>query len=174
VDPNNNLIRTACITSATQALPAHLRQTGYKNPSDGNNCGFQHGYRTGQHFFEFLRNNPLAAKQFNNHMSAYRQGRPSWMDVGFYDVSGLSQAVQCDSDVLLVDVGGSLGHDLSESRRKWPDAKGRLLVQDLPEVTSQARQQSLHKSIDVMDHDFFTEQPVKGMMYLLSGYSVAS
>ncbi|CAL5867997.1 uncharacterized protein PFLUO_LOCUS2220 [Penicillium psychrofluorescens] len=95
-------------------------------------------------------------------MSAYHQGRPSWMDVGFYDVPGLSQAVENESDVLLVDMGGSLGHDVSEFCRKWPDAKGRLVLQDLPEVASQARQQSLHKSIDVMDHDFFTEQPVKG------------
>lgn len=95
------------------------------------------------------------------------------MDVGFYDVPGLSQAVENESDVLLVDMGGSLGHDVSEFCRKWPDAKGRLVLQDLPEVASQARQQSLHKSIDVMDHDFFTEQPVKGTYRSLRSYLVA-
>jgi hypothetical protein len=35
-------------------------------------------------------------------------------------------------DVLLVDVGGSFGHDLLYFRRKCPDVPGRLLLQDRP------------------------------------------
>ncbi|OQE46935.1 hypothetical protein PENCOP_c001G00407 [Penicillium coprophilum] len=151
---------TNCITSGVLALPAQLKKDGYSNPSNGKECAFQRGFRTDLHFFEFMKENPEAASQFNNHMSVYHQGRPSWMDVGFYDVPSLFSNVTQD-DVLLVDVGGSMGHDLSEFRRKWSDAPGRLVLQDLPEVIAQAKTGQLH-SIETMEHDFFTEQPIKG------------
>jgi hypothetical protein len=112
-----------------------------------------------------MKENPEAASQFNNHMTAYHQGRPSWMDIGFYDVESLFSNVGQD-DVLLVDVGGSMGHDLSEFRRKWSGAPGRLVLQDLPDVVAQARTMQLNPSIEVMEHDFFTEQPIKGMDFL--------
>ncbi|KAJ5089581.1 hypothetical protein N7532_008265 [Penicillium argentinense] len=153
---------TDCITKGIMALPAQLKRTSYRNPSNGMDCGFQLGYDTPDHFFGFLKTHPVAAKQFDNHMSAYHQGRPSWMDVGFYDVPRLVKMDVGDKDALLVDVGGSVGHDLSEFRRKWPDASGRLVLQDLPEVLEQARSMSLHESIEIMEHDFITEQPVKG------------
>lgn len=95
-------------------------------------------------------------------MSAYRQGRPSWMDSGFYDVPALIQGSIDESEAMLVDMGGSVGHDLSEFRRKWSTAPGRLILQDLPEVLEQAKSMSLHPSIEIMEHDFFKEQPVKG------------
>lgn len=155
--------RTACITAGILALPAQLKRTNYQNPSNGTDCGFQLGFNTPLHFFEFLKQRPEAAAQFNNHMSAYHQGRPSWMDVGFYDVPGLINVDIGEQDALLVDMGGSVGHDLSEFRRKWPQASGRLVLQDLPEVVAQAKTMSLHPSIELMEHDFFTEQPVKGM-----------
>ncbi|KAJ6051332.1 uncharacterized protein N7446_005964 [Penicillium canescens] len=152
---------TNCITAGVLALPAQLKKDGYKNPSNGKECSFQRGFQTDLHFFEFMKENPEAASQFNNHMTAYHQGRPSWMDVGFYDVESLFSNV-CQDDVLLVDVGGSMGHDLSEFRRKWSGAPGRLVLQDLPDVVAQARTMQLNPSIEVMEHDFFTEQPIKG------------
>jgi hypothetical protein len=148
------------------ALPAQLKKTGYKNPANGTDCAFQLGFETPLHFFDFLKEHPEAASQFNNHMSAYHQGRPSWMDSGFYDVPALIKAVG-EEDALLVDMGGSVGHDLSEFRRKWSDAPGRLVLQDLPKVLEQARTMSLHPSIEIMDHDFFTEQPVRGIFHSL-------
>lgn len=157
--------RTNCITSGVLALPAQLKKDGYVNPANGKECAFQRGFRTDLHFFEFMKENPDAASQFNNHMSCYHQGRPSWMDVGFYDVPSMFPNVTQD-DVLLVDVGGSMGHDLSEFKRKWSDAPGRLVLQDLPDVIAQAKTMNLHTSIEIMEHDFFTEQPIKGMTSL--------
>jgi hypothetical protein len=87
------------------------------------------------------------------------------MDAGFYDVESLFSNVDRE-DVLLVDVGGSMGHDLSEFRRKWPGAPGRFVLQDLPDVVTQARTMQLSSDIEVMEHDFFTEQPIKGMDFL--------
>ncbi|KAL2869497.1 S-adenosyl-L-methionine-dependent methyltransferase [Aspergillus lucknowensis] len=156
---------TGCITFGMTSLPAHLKKTGYRNPSDGRNSAFQDGYRTSSHFFEFLKDHPVHAEQFNNHMTAYHQGRPSWMDVGFYPVPSLTEGLDLDADdVLLVDVGGGVGHDLSEFRRKWPSLPGRLVLQDLGEVIEQAKamNQAAGRDIEATVHDFFTEQPIKG------------
>jgi hypothetical protein len=89
------------------------------------------------------------------------------MDQGFYPV--MERLVEGagieDQDVLLVDMGGSIGHDLSEFRRKWPDAPGRLVLQDLPQVIQGAK--GLHSSIELMAHDFFREQPIKGKLAVI-------
>lgn len=107
--------------------------------------------------------NPQIAAQFNNLMSAYHQGRPSWMDTNFYPVREqlLCGARNGPDDVLLVDVGGNRGHDLEEFSAKVPEASGKLILQDLPGVVSQVEQ--LDARIQPMAHDFWTEQPVKGI-----------
>ncbi|KAL4745383.1 hypothetical protein BDW72DRAFT_198702 [Aspergillus terricola var. indicus] len=156
---------TNCITYGITCLPSFLKRTNYANPSNGCHAAFQDGYRTDKHFFEFLKEHPTYGTEFNNHMTAYHQGRPSWMDEGFYPVSSLMEGLNINADdVLLVDVGGNVGHDLSEFRRKWPSIPGRLILQDLPEVIEQAKwqNQAIQGTIEPMSHDFFTEQPVKG------------
>ncbi|KAL4931391.1 S-adenosyl-L-methionine-dependent methyltransferase [Aspergillus undulatus] len=156
---------TGCITFGLTSLPAHLKKTNYRNPSDGNHAAFQDGYRTSSHFFEFLKDHPDHAEQFNNHMTAYHQGRPSWMDEGFFPVQSLTEGLNLGADdVLLVDVGGGVGHDLAEFRRKWPSLPGRVVLQDLPEVIEQAnaQNQAVGKTIETVGHNFFEEQPVKG------------
>ncbi|RAH68369.1 o-methyltransferase [Aspergillus aculeatinus CBS 121060] len=154
---------TGCVTAGVLALPAHLKATNYMLPNDGTKCAFQRGFDTNLHFFDFLKQHPQHASEFNNHMSVYHQGRPSWMDLGFYPVQTLVQeATVTPDDVLLVDVAGGIGHDLSEFHRKWPDLPGRLIVQELPEVVSQARELNLNPKLELMEHDFFEEQIVKG------------
>lgn len=96
-------------------------------------------------------------------MSAYHQGRPSWMDIGFYPIQErlIDGAKTGADDVLIVDVGGNKGHDLEEFTHKWPNTPGRLILQDQPSVISEIT--SLNPPIEPMVHDFFTEQPVKGL-----------
>lgn len=47
---------------------------------------------------------------------------------------------------------------------KFPDAKGELIVQDLPKVVDEAAATDLAQlgRIEFMPHDFFSEQPIKG------------
>ncbi|PYI00143.1 S-adenosyl-L-methionine-dependent methyltransferase [Aspergillus ellipticus CBS 707.79] len=144
------------------ALPEFLKKTGYRNPSDATNSAYQLGHHIDEHFFECAQKNPTLNRQFSNHMSVYRQGRPSWMDNDFYPVrKRLVNGTNIrGKDVLLVDIGGSTGHDVSEFRRRWLDVPGRLVLQDLPEVVATVK--DLHESIEPMAHDFFTEQPVQG------------
>lgn len=66
--------------------------------------------------FEYLHAHPPMGKQFDHHMGGYRQGRPSWMDSNFYPVEErlIKDMDTNDDAVLLVDIGGGLGHDLTE------------------------------------------------------------
>ncbi|EED19714.1 O-methyltransferase, putative [Talaromyces stipitatus ATCC 10500] len=152
---------TDCINAAVLAFPQWLKKNGYQAPSDGKNTALKLGFNTDLHFFEFLATNPVYPVRFMNHMSAYHQGRPSWMDPGFYPVQERLSAGLDTSAPLLVDVGGSTGHDLKEFHRKHPEAQGKLILQDLPEVIENAKLVD-SDGIEAMAHDFFKEQPIKG------------
>jgi hypothetical protein len=82
------------------------------------------------------------------------------MDTDFYPVQERLVTGLTPDQVLLVDIGGGLGHDLDEFRRKHPNAPGRLILQDLPVVIDQAG--TLHEKIERIAYDFHTEQPVVG------------
>lgn len=143
------------------ALPEFLKKQEYKHIGDTHDCAFQLGYNTPNSFFEHLGAIPHLGAQFGQHMGAYHQGRPSWMDKGFYPVEErLVEGAQGGDSVLIVDVGGSRGHDLQEFRKKWPEAAGKFVLQDHAHVIAEAK--GLDKAIEPMVHDFFTEQPVKG------------
>ncbi|KAJ5513696.1 Winged helix-turn-helix transcription repressor DNA-binding [Penicillium fimorum] len=155
-------LMTRRFAKGIMALPAFLKKNNYQNPTSPTDTAFQMGYETDVGFFGHVQQEPITAKQFNNHMSVYAQGRVRWMDPGFYPVQEqlIDGVTLGEDDVLLVDVGGSFGHDLSDFRQKWPGAPGRLVLQDLPEVVASVK--DLHPSIEVTSHDFFTKQPVKG------------
>ncbi|GAM39457.1 hypothetical protein TCE0_034r11023 [Talaromyces pinophilus] len=152
---------TDCINSGVLAFPQWVKKNGYQAPTDGKNTAMQLGFHTDLHFFEFLATNPEFPVRFMNHMSAYHQGRPSWMDPGFYPVQERLAAGLDTSAPLLVDVGGSTGHDLQEFRRKHPEVQGKFVLQDLPEVIAKAKV-LVSPDIEAMEHDFFKEQPIKG------------
>ena len=69
----------------------------------------------------------------------------------------------------LVDIGGSIGHDLAEFRTKHPNTPGRLILEDLPVVIGQIKE--LDESIERVEYDFHTEQPHKGEQALLDSIS---
>lgn len=59
--------------------------------------------------------------------------------------------------VLLVDVGGSLGHQIRKFQETFPKMTGTYILEDLPEVV--ARATSLPPSTTKIGHDFFMPQP---------------
>ena len=87
------------------------------------------------------------------------------MDEGFYPVEerlALDTGNNDENAVFLVDVGGGLGHDLEELKLKHPDIRGRLVLQDRPEVIAQISKAS--DGIEITAHDFFTPQSLKGTL----------
>lgn len=158
-------VRHDALGPAFNAIPAFLKKTNYQNPSNLVDGPFQHAHSTDKAFFVWLAERPEMAACFNNYMSGYRQGKASWMDERFYPVRerlGQELTSKDGSDsVLLVDVGGGLGHDLKDFQTKHSDLSGRLILQDQPSVIAQIEPETA-KGIDLTAHDFFTEQPVKG------------
>ncbi|CAI7584217.1 unnamed protein product [Penicillium manginii] len=148
------------------ALPKWLKENNYKSPTEGKDCPFTLGNKTEYPFFEYLNGKstdyPKLGSQFNNLMSAYHQGRPSWMDEGFYPVEEklISGAKTGPEEVFIVDVGGNKGHDLEEFKSKWPNSPGRLILQDQPHVLKEIT--TLNRAVEPMVHDFYTPQPIKG------------
>ncbi len=141
-------------------LPSWLSEHQWQTPNGVSDGPYQSAFNTSLNFFEWLQANPPYGMQFNHHMGGYRQGRPSWMDPDFYPVQERLLPGLSPDDVLLVDIGGGLGHDLDEFRRKHPNAPGRLVLQDLPIVIDQVK--TLDEKVERMAYDFHTEQPVVG------------
>ena len=62
--------------------------------------------------------------------------------------------------VLIVDVGGSHGHDLFKFKEQYPDLPGRLILQDLPETINSLSGEL--SGIEPMAYNFYVPQPIKG------------
>ena len=96
----------------------------------------------------------------NTLMGAMRSTRRHWID--WYPVREdiISGASLGNGDVLLVDIGGGLGHDARYFVDTFPVAKGHTVLQDLRKVLDSAS--NFGDGIEAMPHDFFTPQPVQG------------
>jgi hypothetical protein len=148
-----------------QKLPNYLAETGYAAPKDNTGGPFQYAFNTKLRLFEWRKEHPRIDEAGNNHMAGYHSGRPSWMDEGFYPVkerpvSGMRHG---QDEIAIVDVGGSMGHDLQELKRKQPALRGRFVLQDQQHVLKQIS--GTLEGIVPMAHDFFSEQPIKGIKY---------
>ncbi|KAI1775544.1 S-adenosyl-L-methionine-dependent methyltransferase [Hypoxylon cercidicola] len=137
-------------SSSTRSLanmPFYLEKTGFKNVEDTPGP-FQDTHR------------PANDENFNAFMTGQRADRKQWFE--FLDVHGilLKGAKAEPNATLLVDIGGGEGHDISEFYKRYPDAPGKLILQDLPEVTDSI--QELPPKIERQKHDIFQRQPIKG------------
>ncbi|KAI1278297.1 S-adenosyl-L-methionine-dependent methyltransferase [Xylaria sp. FL0933] len=140
-----------------------LQNSGYVCPTDNLDTPYQVAHDTKLHFFSHMQSNPIHGRNFSECMHGYSLGRPEWMDEAFYPVkerlvNGFDTSNK--DAVLLIDIAGGFGHYTEAFLSKFPDAPGRLIVQDLPPVLKQNKQ--LNPRIEKMEYDFFTEQPVKG------------
>lgn len=101
---------------------------------------------------------PRILEAFNVYMTNFNAGRKNWTE--FYPVlERLGRDAKRDKiAVAMVDVGGGYGHQAIEVKAKFPQLPGRFVVQDLPQGLLSERRED----VEYMEHDFFTEQPVKG------------
>ena len=97
---------------------------------------------------------------FNTYMTGNENSRPSWID--WYPVEErLLKDAKADTDaILMIDIAGGRGHYLTAFKERFPYIKGRLILQEVPNVIEDI--ESLDSSIERMKHDMFEPQPVKG------------
>lgn len=149
------------IVGAAQKAPNYFREGGYRCPTEPRDGLMQYAFQTKMTAFELFKSIPRVFKDFNTFMGNTMGARQYWVD-WFPVQDRLLDGARPDS-ALVVDVGAGRGHDLLEFNAKYP-GQGRLVLQDLPSVTSSLG--DVDPAVEVMPYDFFTEQPVKGKAQL--------
>ena len=102
---------------------------------------------------------------FQNAMASYRVGRAEFLDI-FPAQERLIEGYEnrhASDPVLLVDVGGGQGHEILRFRERFPNLKARTILQDQEDVISNTTKSD---NMELMVHDFFKPQPVKGKQTL--------
>lgn len=95
------------------------------------------------------------AADFNHLMTFATRFRTSWMDVFPPDdlLKGMSQeTVSLRDGAVLVDIGGSIGTDAVEFRRRYPQVPGRVVLQELPAVIESAKGKNDSLSTEVLSY----------------------
>ncbi len=148
-------------TRTLAQLPAWFKSNGYQSPTSATSGPLQHIFNTNLNSFEYWATLPTNALQnFNTCMTGNRGSRPSWIEWFPVEHNVLQGAEEDETAVLIVDVAGGRGHDLEAFRRKFPHAKGRMILQDLPSVIDDI--QDLDPHIERLTHDMFLPQPIRG------------
>ena len=113
-------------------------------------------------FQHFVKDEPALLSNLSALMKVIQRDRLNWSAWFPADVLFDSSEGGKSDDVFMIDIGGGLGHDLSGLAERYPDKKVRLVVEDLPEVILEAKAESLDPRIELVEHDFFQTQPIKG------------
>ena len=116
----------------------------------------------GKDLIGILMSKPESGRGFGTLMSTWGEGNSLIQDLipikekletGF-DASG--------EKVMWVDVGGGYGQKTIALKAALPDLPGKFIVEDLPSTVQNAPKA---EGIEIIGHDFFTEQPIKGMVH---------
>ncbi|KAI0836711.1 S-adenosyl-L-methionine-dependent methyltransferase [Hypoxylon sp. FL0890] len=151
-------------------LPAFLRRHAYNPPEDKSDTAFAQGNRVTPEestLFDWLKTRPEYAKNFNFYMTAHRTGGKTWLDRpevikeivdAFKKVTAGKEGGE-EKGVSFVDIGGGIGHQCKAFKKRVPDLKGKVVLEDLEEVVANAE---LEEGIEKIGLDFLKSQPVKG------------
>lgn len=149
-------------TRSLATMPEYLEATGFKNV-EGPPGPFQHSRNTADGMFPWLMKNPAMMTNFNAFMAGSLETRQDWFSTFPVDEIILKDVIRDDPEaVLLVDIGGGEGHDIQAFHDAFPTAPGKLVLQDLPLVIDNIKENKLSHAIMQQKHDFFQEQPQKG------------
>jgi flavine halogenase len=135
-----------------QALPDFLKETGYKNLTQ--TTALQKGLDTELGLFPWLKQHPDISKDFQSLMGVPKEGN-------CLDVISLNDDAGRDEyqGPVFVDIGGNTGQQAKALVAKYANLAGRVVVQDRAETVKSAMSID---GVQMMAHDFFSPQPVKG------------
>ncbi|PLN76183.1 S-adenosyl-L-methionine-dependent methyltransferase [Aspergillus taichungensis] len=146
-----------------QKTPGYLAATNYQNPEDPLRAPLQYTHNVETDGFSWLCDHPAALTRFNDFMEGQRANRVHWGDWFPVQERVLAGADSNPERALVVDIGGGRGHDLMLFQKRFPDAPGKLVLEDLPSVIDEAASDLNACGIQGVKYDFFKEaNPVKG------------
>lgn len=144
------------------ALPSFIQQKSlHQFLHNGKKTAFEQTYK--KSFFQFFAEDENHRRYFDDYMAARRVGLMNWHEVFPFDPLLTKEAKTGPDAVLLVDVGGNVGHELASFAHAHKYHPGKLILQDLPQLIEKVEKKGRPKGVDeCMGYDFFTPQPVKG------------
>ncbi|KAL4886398.1 O-methyltransferase-domain-containing protein [Aspergillus karnatakaensis] len=144
---------------AVQAFPDFLVETDYADISDNSKTPFQKAFKTDLPSFAWLAQHPEQLAAMTEVMKAFQSDE--WIK-SLNEVDQVALETDNSERVFFVDVGGGSGHQCLEVRDKYPNLKGRLVLQDLPEVVKDL---TGIPGVRIEGHNFFEEQTVRGAKF---------
>jgi demethylsterigmatocystin 6-O-methyltransferase len=146
-------------------FPAWLKKRGYKTTGSIDDnlltelCGTD--------IWTWLDQNPEKSAIFDSAMSI-QESFPKEMRPPYPFSEDIGELRTASDAVTLVDIGGGFGQAIKAIRAEYPHVKGRFILQDLPKTIGKVDASQAEKDgFEIMKHDFFTPQPVKGAKYYL-------
>ncbi|MCJ1426479.1 hypothetical protein MMC29_004382 [Sticta canariensis] len=140
-------------------LPEYLVQNNYRMPSEPSKTPFVDIY--GKGIFDHFKDSPARGSNFNVFMEGHQEGKRNWLDIYPLQDRLASDLDEEENAVLLVDIGGGLGHDLRDFGNRRGSMPGRLVLQDLPAIISEV-DSSKKPEVEAMAYDYYTPQPIEG------------
>ena len=139
-------------------LPQHLKDLNYKNPHDNTDTSLAKANNvTGLTPFEIFFASPHLTA-FGLYMGTFALGHKEWTDLYPVQERLIEGFEDGEESVMFVDVGGGFGHQAKLLKNTFPDIPGRFIVQDLEQMKGKDI-----PGIEFQAHDFYQEQPVKGV-----------
>ncbi|KAI4287906.1 MAG: hypothetical protein L6R35_002829 [Caloplaca aegaea] len=142
-----------------QELPDFLARKKYQDITDSADTAHQAARKSPLPAFLWFAENPQAGAFFNEYMLHRRKGMATWIDV--YPLEDETKGWDSEKAVF-VDIGGNLGHQCAELKKKYPHLPGKVILQDLDYPISRALD---IPGVQKMVHDAFEPQPVKGSKF---------
>ncbi|KAL4809458.1 O-methyltransferase-domain-containing protein [Aspergillus unguis] len=145
---------------AMQAFPGFAHETGYTEVTNNLKTPFQKGFSTELTVYDWLAQHPEAAERFKNMMKLTQSG--GWM-LGFEEFNKEALSAELHPETaFFVDVGGNSGHQCLAVLEKYPGLKGRLVLEDLPQVITELPE---IPGVRLEATDIFQEQKIKGAKF---------
>jgi hypothetical protein len=148
------------LSPAVLKTPEFLSKTNYQIPEDRFAGPMQYTYNTKSTTFEWLAGDVAVHGRFHAFVEHVRDNRPFWVD--WYPVQEkiLDGYSGESNDALIVDIGAGSGRDMLAFKKKFTDATGRIIIQDLPSVFGDVHYHDL--GLEKIGYDVFSPQPIKG------------
>ncbi|KAL4802466.1 S-adenosyl-L-methionine-dependent methyltransferase [Aspergillus unguis] len=144
--------------SSVAKIPEFLRQRDYQFIEGVTSGPWQYAMNQEQMIWEWIAKSEERLDLTNSFMEADRGSRPAWVEWFPVEEKLLSTFAGSDDDVFLVDVAGGRGHEIQVFRERIPHAKGRFILEDLPNVVETSLP---GLDAEVIAFDLFKPQPVK-------------
>ncbi|KAE9367267.1 o-methyltransferas-like protein [Stipitochalara longipes BDJ] len=148
-------------TPVFNQLSEFFKSQGWKSPQDEHNNPYTFTHKTGGlTMWEHVKLDPVYFADWNAAMNA--QGIATSFAISIFPFHAeLSKLETTENSVLVVDVGGGLGHATMQIKGLIGNVKGKVVLQDREEVLEDIKE-DLGVGIEKMPHDFFTPNLVKG------------